>query len=76
MFDCKVCAEKEKRIDDLLAQVDTLKRMLFPTPVSPSHLPVIDLDAGGESSKETPPPEIEDWLESQREADRILSGNY
>lgn len=73
MFDCKVCAEKDKRIDDLLAQVDILKRLVLPNPVSPQHLPVIDLDA--EST-----PAIEelgyDSEAATREADRIFSGNY
>lgn len=75
MFECKVCAEKDNRIADLLAQVDTLTRLVFPAPVSTRHLPVIDLDAAV-----SPTPfheelgyESEDAL---READRILSGNY
>jgi hypothetical protein len=71
MFDCKVCNEKDKRIDDLLSQVSLLQRLVFPTPVS-NTLPTIDLDAVGEESQPSPT----EYEEIQAEADRILSGNY
>lgn len=37
MFQCKVCAEKDKRIEDLSKQVDLLSRLCFPTGKEPAR---------------------------------------
>ncbi len=66
MFTCKVCAEKEARISDLLKQVELLQRLTFP-PQAPGRLPLIELEANKILSGDT-----DDAVEV--EADSILDG--
>lgn len=77
MFECKVCNEKDKRILDLLSQVETLTRLVFPMPVKSDSLPFIDLDALESGDAKSPDSYTElTQNEIEAEADRLLTGNY
>jgi hypothetical protein len=80
MFRCKVCDEKEKRIHDLLSQVESLKKLVFPSTNS-GRLPVLEIEAdailGGAGNASVEPDEDELAQEQiDLEANAILTGSY
>jgi hypothetical protein len=83
MFKCKVCAEKDLRIQDLKSQIASLQRLV--TPVNdPNRVPAVHMEADGILSGQqhiielpadmAPLPDAEPDELSER--DRILSANY
>ncbi len=71
MSDCKLCAEKDKHLADLQSHVDTLKNLLFVPKVQVNARESEELNSflSGEDLhyEET---------EDQRQASRVLSGDY
>lgn len=80
MFKCKVCLEKEKRIDEFKEQIAYLKSLLAPTqPVTKYELESDNLMNGGGAetiASEHSEEEAAKELEIQIEHDRILAGTY
>jgi hypothetical protein len=79
MFRCKVCDEKEKRIHDLLSQVESLKKLVFPSTNS-GRLPVLEIEADSVlSASEVPLTEDDETAPPHPldvEANSILTGTY
>lgn len=81
MFKCKVCAEKDRRIQDLKSQIETLKQLVVPAN-DPNQVPIVHLEADGILSAQQHTVQVEeDFPETQNteelaERDRLLSANY
>lgn len=70
MFSCRVCAEKQKRIDDLKAQVEMLSKLVFvssPSQDLSTSAREIDALLNGEHGP------LEEMDEVSREANLVLS---
>lgn len=84
-FSCKVCAEKDKRIEELHAQVKFLKSMLS-SPSNPGDVTAYALEADGILSAQqhildVEIPDSEQFVSREAdnelsERDKLLSGNY
>lgn len=85
MFKCKVCAEKDKRIEDLKTQVDSLLSMVSPK-TSAHTIPLNQIEADAILTGRDEVIEVEvdnldtrrqqELIEIEREAQRILAGTY
>lgn len=77
LFKCRVCAEKDKRIQDLLGQIADLRKLAIPD-TSKISLVSLESDAVMSGHDEQIPIEIreDEALESSYERDRLLSGTY
>jgi hypothetical protein len=79
-FKCRVCAEKDLRIADLQAQVETLKAFATP-PTSASRIPLLTLEAdavmnGDHEAIRVEDTEKKEFERIENEAYRILSGTW
>jgi len=80
MFKCKVCSEKDKRIDDLQSQIAMLRAMVTP-PSTARDIPILQVEADAVLSGKQDPIGIPEsqllaWDQRQSEAHRILAGTY
>lgn len=78
MFECRLCLEKDNRIQDLKEQIMDLRALSFPQ-MGAGHPTVVALEADAilSASDEMIPLVSQDEAdELGRERDRILSGNY
>jgi hypothetical protein len=80
MFSCRVCVEKEKRIDELKSQVEMLRSLVSPAVPSRS-VPLVHVESDAILSARDEPVLLNkdqtkelDRIES--EATKILTGNY
>lgn len=76
MFKCKVCIEKEKRIDELKTQITYFKSVLNPPP-RVQHYELeqdVVLNGGGQEEVDTEAERLENER-IRREQDLIFSGN-
>lgn len=83
---CKVCAEKDKRIEDLKEQIKSLNLQLIPTPQTRHYEMEQDyvMGGGGEAIGYTPTSISEEDQKArdervmliQQEQDAILNGSY
>lgn len=78
MFQCRLCQEKDFRIQDLKEQILDLRSLSFPKlGAAHSTLTVLEADAILSGSEEMIPVVNDAEAEEiERERDRILSGNY
>ena len=81
MFSCKVCLEKEKRIDELKEQIAYFKNVLHPKDTHVRYIPPQNLEedvllAGGVQEEVTPPQDQLDTPEVLAEREAMLSGTY
>ena len=83
MFSCKVCAEKEKRVSDLLSEIDFLRNLVRPSaPTDYTKLPTVSLEADAIISvadhqiENLSPEERLRQEEIASEASRVLNGTY
>jgi hypothetical protein len=79
-FKCRVCAEKDLRIADLQAQVETLKALATP-PTSASRIPLLTLEADAVMNGAHEPIKVEnseknEFQRIESEAYRLLSGTW
>lgn len=74
--ECKICLEKEKRIEELKAHIVLLQRLALPP--SRKTLPVLELDQETGMIVQTGVKEMsaEEVDDIEREADAILNGTY
>lgn len=77
---CKVCAEKDLRIADLIKQVDLLQTLVFPVKQDTRQAFMESLEANKILSGDTDPVEVrfaEDYSEAdQKEAQSLFNGDY
>ena len=83
MFDCKVCKEKDKRIEDLKEQISYLRGVLNPpkSELKLAHLEQQDLQedmimSGGGTEEVDPQLESSESPEVLAERAAMLSGTY
>ena len=80
MFKCKVCSEKDKRIQDLRDEIVNLRKLVFPAN-DPTHIPALSMELDSVlSGKEDMIPlnrvQSEEFERAIAERDALLSGNY
>lgn len=81
-FSCKVCAEKQARIDDLKAQIKFLQSQVAAPPSLEAEANAMEADAVLSALQhevviqEQPVIDPKELDEARRERDRLLSGSY
>ncbi len=81
MFDCKVCKEKEKRIDELKEQISYFKNVLHPKDTRVTYIPPQNLEedallSGGLQEESVLPQDQIESPEVLAEREAMLSGTY
>ena len=75
-FKCKVCAEKDARIQDLRSEISNLRKLVLPSGPA-NNFPMVNLEANAVLNPQSEAIEVSlTDLEVESEATRLLVGNY
>lgn len=79
MFSCKLCNEKDRRIADLLAQIEMLRALVLP-PKTSAPIPLFALEAdkalSATDDRPSDPEELKRLSAIEAEREALLSGTY